>query len=69
VRIVADLRWVENDCRNSCVEVVLTYMALKNNLRLGEQVWSKMPKVNAELLTLTYGSLMVQVFTSCQDAR
>jgi hypothetical protein len=36
-------------------------MAQKNNMRLGEQVWSKMPKVNAELLTLTYGSLIMQV--------
>lgn len=36
-------------------------MAQKNNLRVGEQVWSKMPKVNAELLTLTYGSLIMQV--------
>jgi hypothetical protein len=35
--------------------------AQKNNVRLGEQVWAKMPKVNAELLTLTYGSLIMQV--------
>eukprot|EP01039_Chlorochromonas_danica_P001929 gene1929-2107_t len=31
------------------------------NQRLGDQVWSKMTKVNAELLTLTYGALIVQL--------
>jgi trafficking protein particle complex subunit 3 len=29
--------------------------------RLGETVWAKMPKVNAELFTLTYGALVSQV--------
>ncbi|KAJ1422547.1 putative transport protein particle component Bet3 [Ochromonadaceae sp. CCMP2298] len=42
-------------------------MAHKNNLRLGEQVWNKMPKVNAELLTLTYGSLIVQLIKDIED--
>lgn len=47
------------ELHNSPKDAVI--MAQKNNLRVGEQVWSKMPKVNAELLTLTYGSLIMQV--------
>lgn len=29
--------------------------------RLGDSVWGRMPKVNAELFTLTYGALVAQV--------
>lgn len=42
-------------------------MAQKNNIRLGEQVWGKMPKVNAELLTLTYGSMVMQLIKDIED--
>mmetsp|Transcript_32168 Transcript_32168/g.54247 ORF Transcript_32168/g.54247 Transcript_32168/m.54247 type:complete len:189 (-) Transcript_32168:115-681(-) len=42
-------------------------MAQKNNLRLGEQIWTKMPKVNAELLTLTYGSFIMQLIKDYED--
>eukprot|EP01034_Spumella_vulgaris_P029845 gene29845-36965_t len=41
-------------------------MALKNNGRLGDQVWGKMAK-NAELFTLTYGSLVMQLIKDFED--
>jgi hypothetical protein len=36
-------------------------MALKQHQRLGETVWSRMPRVNSEIFTLTYGALVMQV--------
>jgi hypothetical protein len=39
----------------------------KNALRLGETVWSKMPKINAEVFTLTYGSLVMQLIKDFDD--
>ena len=42
-------------------------MAKKNNARLGEQVWGRMTKVNAELFTLTYGSLIMQLIKDFED--
>jgi len=36
-------------------------MALKQHQRLGDSVWSRMPKINAEIFTLTYGALVMQV--------
>lgn len=36
-------------------------MALKQHQRLGDSVWSRMPRVNAEIFTLTYGALVMQV--------
>lgn len=33
----------------------------QQNQRLGETIWNRMPKVNAELFTLTYGALISQV--------
>lgn len=35
--------------------------------RLGETIWAKMPKVNAELFTLTYGSLVMQLIKDFED--
>jgi hypothetical protein len=35
--------------------------------RLGESIWVKMPKVNAELFTLTYGSLIMQLIQDFED--
>jgi len=37
------------------------------NQRLGESIWTKMPRVNAELLTLTYGSLITQLIKDYED--
>jgi UTP-glucose-1-phosphate uridylyltransferase len=39
----------------------------KNPQRLGEAVWSKMPKINAEVFTLTYGSLVMQLLKDFED--
>lgn len=40
-----------------------------SNVRLGEQIWSKMPKMNAEFFTLTYGSLVVQLMKDLEDVQ
>ena len=43
-------------------------MTQKNNTqRLGEAVWAKMPKINAEVFTLTYGSLVMQLLNDFDD--
>jgi UTP-glucose-1-phosphate uridylyltransferase len=34
---------------------------------LGDGIWGKMPKVNAELFTLTYGSLVMQLIRDFED--
>lgn len=39
------------------------------NARLGEQIWQKMPKMNAEFFTLTYGSLVVQLMRDLEDVQ
>ena len=39
----------------------------KNPQRLGEAVWAKMPKINAEVFTLTYGSLVMQLLKDFED--
>eukprot|EP01040_Poterioochromonas_malhamensis_P016124 gene16124-18223_t len=38
-----------------------------NNQRIGEAVWAKAPKVNAELLTLTYGALIIQLIKDYEE--
>lgn len=35
--------------------------------RLGENVWSRMPKVNSELLTLTYGAMVMQLVKDYEE--
>ena len=35
--------------------------------RKGEQAWAKMPKVNAELFTLTYGAVVTQLVKDYED--
>eukprot|EP00605_Chrysophyceae_sp_TOSAG23-4_P002651 GSChrysophyteH1.ASY1.ANO1.2927.1 assembled CDS len=35
--------------------------------RLGEAAWQKMPKVNAELFSLTYGSMVAQVIRDYEE--
>eukprot|EP00638_Chattonella_subsalsa_P006788 CAMPEP_0117757284 /NCGR_PEP_ID=MMETSP0947-20121206/14633_1 /TAXON_ID=44440 /ORGANISM="Chattonella subsalsa, Strain CCMP2191" /LENGTH=188 /DNA_ID=CAMNT_0005577135 /DNA_START=45 /DNA_END=611 /DNA_ORIENTATION=+ len=42
-------------------------MANKNYQRVGEQSWSKMAKVNAELFTLTYGAMVMQLIEDYED--
>mmetsp|Transcript_25298 Transcript_25298/g.24203 ORF Transcript_25298/g.24203 Transcript_25298/m.24203 type:complete len:193 (+) Transcript_25298:91-669(+) len=37
------------------------------NQRLGETVWNRMPRVNAELFTLTYGSMVMQLIKDYDD--
>jgi hypothetical protein len=41
----------------------------QNNQRLGEGVWNKMPRVNAELFTLTYGSMVMQLIKDYDDVQ
>lgn len=36
----------------------------KSNGRLGDIVWAKMPRVNGEVFTLTYGAMVMQVLFS-----
>ena len=36
-------------------------------VRQGESIWSKMPKINAELFTLTYGALVMQLIKDFED--
>lgn len=36
--------------------------------RLGEAAWTKMPKVNAELFSLTYGSMVAQIVRDYEEA-
>ena len=38
-----------------------------SKVRLGEAAWTKVPKVNAELFTLTYGALVVQLIKDYED--
>lgn len=40
---------------------------MKNNTRIGEQIWQKMPKINSELFTLTYGALVAQLMRDLED--
>jgi hypothetical protein len=35
--------------------------------RVGEALWSKMPKVNAELFTLTYGAMVMQLIKDHEE--
>jgi len=42
-------------------------MAQKNSQRIGETVWAKMPRLNAEVFTLTYGSLVMQLLKDFDD--
>jgi hypothetical protein len=35
--------------------------ASRKSQQLGESTWAKMPKVNAELFSLTYGAMVAQV--------
>mmetsp|Transcript_22003 Transcript_22003/g.70870 ORF Transcript_22003/g.70870 Transcript_22003/m.70870 type:complete len:192 (+) Transcript_22003:61-636(+) len=37
------------------------------NARLGDQIWQKLPKVNGELFSLTYGTLVVQLMKDLED--
>ena len=37
------------------------------NARLGDQMWQKLPKVNGELFSLTYGTLVVQLMRDLED--
>jgi hypothetical protein len=39
----------------------------QNLKQVGETIWAKMPKVNAELFTLTYGSLVMQLIRDFED--
>ena len=39
--------------------------ASKNFARMGEQVFQKMDKINAEVFTLTYGSMVQQLLKVC----
>lgn len=40
-----------------CAEVVMS----RKNQQLGEATWAKMPKINSELFSLTYGAMISQV--------
>ena len=43
-------------------------MSSAQNLKgLGESIWRTMPKMNAELFTLTYGSLVMQLIRDFED--
>mmetsp|Transcript_2706 Transcript_2706/g.3712 ORF Transcript_2706/g.3712 Transcript_2706/m.3712 type:complete len:190 (+) Transcript_2706:14-583(+) len=39
----------------------------KSFQRIGETVWAKMPRLNAEVFTLTYGSLVMQLLKDFDD--
>lgn len=39
----------------------------KSHARIGEQVWAKMPKINAEFFCLTYGTMVVQLMKDMED--
>lgn len=41
--------------------------ANKNHVRNGEQAFQKMDKINAELFTLTYGSMVQQLLKDYED--
>ncbi|CAN0111031.1 unnamed protein product [Ectocarpus fasciculatus] len=40
---------------------------LSQNQRLGENVWTRMTKVNSELFTLTYGAMVMQLIRDLED--
>ena len=40
---------------------------LSSHQRLGEQIWTKMPKMNAELFALTYGAIVMQLIKDYED--
>eukprot|EP01038_Epipyxis_sp_PR26KG_P006308 gene6308-8687_t len=42
-------------------------MTTKNNHRIGDAVWNRMSRVNAELFTLTYGSLVMQLIKDFEE--
>ncbi|KAJ8601396.1 hypothetical protein CTAYLR_005009 [Chrysophaeum taylorii] len=44
-------------------------MSASANARLGEQIWQKMPKINAEFFTLTYGAMVVQLMRDLEDVQ
>jgi len=35
--------------------------------RLGDNLWVKMPKINSELFTLTYGALVMQLIKDHEE--
>jgi len=35
--------------------------------RIGDALWAKMPKVNAELFTLTYGAMVMQLIKDHEE--
>lgn len=41
--------------------------ASRKNQHLGESTWAKMPKVNAELFSLTYGAMIAQLVKDLED--
>ena len=41
----------------------------KSHARIGEQVWAKMPKINAEFFCLTYGTMVVQLMKDLEDVK
>ncbi|KAJ1454138.1 NO signaling/Golgi transport ligand-binding domain-containing protein [Pelagophyceae sp. CCMP2097] len=42
-------------------------MSASKTTRAGEQIWAKMPKMNAEFFCLTYGALVVQLVNDLED--
>jgi hypothetical protein len=45
----------------SHTHVMAAMQASRKSQQLGESTWAKMPKVNAELFSLTYGAMVAQV--------
>lgn len=41
-------------------------MSSKSQAAAGQALWAKMPKANAELFALTYGSLVTELVRDCE---
>ena len=41
-------------------------MSSKSQAASGQALWAKMPKANAELFALTYGSLVTELVRDCE---
>ena len=39
----------------------------QNNQRIGDNLWAKMPKINSELFTLTYGAMVMQLIKDHEE--